>query len=70
MMLVSRESATGGRYSSLGSRSASIFPIDENHSDMVKFQKGDSNGQCFSYDDNATEIPPHLELRSQTPRLV
>ncbi|KAH6989107.1 hypothetical protein BKA56DRAFT_611392 [Ilyonectria sp. MPI-CAGE-AT-0026] len=42
-VLVSRESATGGRYSPTGPRSASNFPIDENHSDMVKFHNGDSN---------------------------
>ncbi|KAH8882335.1 hypothetical protein GQ53DRAFT_847721 [Thozetella sp. PMI_491] len=39
-ILVTRDSATQMRYSS-GHREACIFPINENHSDMVKFQDDD-----------------------------
>ncbi|OTB00978.1 hypothetical protein M426DRAFT_14959 [Hypoxylon sp. CI-4A] len=39
-ILVSRESATRSLYSSL---SSSNFPIDQNHSDIVKFGNGDQN---------------------------
>jgi hypothetical protein len=39
-ILVTPESATRGLY---GSTSTSIFAINENHSDMVKFREGDPN---------------------------
>lgn len=74
-ILVSKESATRNLY---GSRSAAVFPINENHSEMVKFQEDDHNfhvvmnllkelcsdGKPISVDD--TRVPDTRNLMSES----
>ena len=69
-ILVTPQSATRGLYAS---GSMSIFPINENHSDMVKFREGDPNCQvvlgklreiCQHQTSDASDLPKSREPTS------